>query len=62
NVCISRLLKKLNTKYTKFIVIEVVGLYSYRLNTLLGIYNVFSFNLLRLVSYNLFLLQEVTNN
>ncbi|PSS22887.1 hypothetical protein M430DRAFT_97276, partial [Amorphotheca resinae ATCC 22711] len=56
NVYISRLLKKLNIRYTKFIVIKVVGLYSYRLNTLLRIYNVFSSNLLRLASYDPFLL------
>ena len=34
-------LKKLDIKYAKYIVIEVVSSHSYRLDTLLGIYNVF---------------------
>jgi len=44
-----RLLKKLDAKYTKYIVIEIVSSYSYRLDTLLGIYNVFYTHLLKLV-------------
>ena len=41
------LLKKLDAKYTKYIVIEIVSSYSYRLDTLLGIYNVFYICLLK---------------
>ena len=44
-----RLLKKLDAKYTKYIVIEIISNYSYRLDTLLGIYNVFYICLLKLV-------------
>jgi hypothetical protein len=40
-------LKKLDTKYAKYIVIEIVSSYSYRLDTLLGIYNVFYIRLLK---------------
>ena len=40
NITIDRLLKKLDAKYTKYIVIEIVSSHSYRLDTLLGIYNV----------------------
>jgi hypothetical protein len=40
--------KKLDAKYTKYIVIEIVSSYSYRLDTLLGIYNVFYTRLLKL--------------
>jgi hypothetical protein len=36
-------------KYAKYIVIEIVSSYSYKLNTLLGIYNVFYIRLLKLV-------------
>jgi hypothetical protein len=44
-----RPLKKLDAKYTKYIVIEIVSSHSYRLDTLLGIYNVFYIRLLKLV-------------
>jgi hypothetical protein len=40
--------KKLNTKYAKYIVIEIVSSHSYRLDTLLGIYNIFYTRLLKL--------------
>jgi hypothetical protein len=39
--------KKLDAKYTKYIVIEIVSSYSYRLDTLLEIYNVFYIRLLK---------------
>ena len=42
-------LKKLDIKYAKYIVIEVVSSHSYRLDILLGIYNVFYIRLLKLV-------------
>jgi hypothetical protein len=41
--------KKLNAKYTKYIVIEIVSSHSYRLDTPPGIYNVFYTRLLKLV-------------
>jgi hypothetical protein len=44
-----RLLKKLDAKYAKYIVIKIVSSYSYRLDTPLGIYNVFYIRLLKLV-------------
>jgi len=44
--------KKLDTKYTKYMVIEVIGSYSYRLDTPPGIYNVFYIRLLKLVTTN----------
>jgi hypothetical protein len=43
-----RLLKKLDVKYAKYIVIEIISSYSYRLDTPLGIYNVFYIYLLKL--------------
>jgi hypothetical protein len=43
------LLKKLDVKYTKYIVIEIVSSHSYRLDTPLGIYNIFYIRLLKLV-------------
>ena len=42
-----RLSKKLDAKYTKYIVIEIVSSYSYRLDTLLGIHNIFYIRLLK---------------
>jgi hypothetical protein len=42
-----RLSKKLDTKYTKYIVIEIVSSYSYRLDILLRIYNIFYIRLLK---------------
>jgi hypothetical protein len=53
--------KKLDTKHTKFTVTEVIGSYSYRLDTPLGIHNVFYSNLLRPVSYDPLLSQVQTN-
>ena len=44
-----RLLKKLDAKYAKYIVIKIVSSYSYRLDTLLGIYNIFYICLLKLI-------------
>jgi hypothetical protein len=44
-----RPLKKLDAKYAKYIVIEIVSSHSYRLDTLLGIYNMFYIRLLKLV-------------
>ena len=41
------LLKKLDVKYAKYIVIEIVSSYSYRLDILLGIYNMFYICLLK---------------
>ena len=43
-----RLLKKLDAKYAKYTVIEIVSSYSYRLDTPLGIYNMFYICLLKL--------------
>jgi hypothetical protein len=43
------LLKKLDVKYTKYIVIEIVSSYSYKLDISPGIYNVFYIYLLKLV-------------
>jgi hypothetical protein len=40
--------KKLDIKYTKYIVIEIVSSHSYRLDTPPGIYNVFYTRLLKL--------------
>jgi hypothetical protein len=42
-----RPLKKLDAKYAKYIVIEIVSSYSYRLDTPLGIHNVFYTRLLK---------------
>jgi hypothetical protein len=47
-----RLSKKLDTKYTKYIVIEVVGSYSYRLDIPPGIYDMFYIRLLKLATTN----------
>jgi hypothetical protein len=44
--------KKLDAKYAKYIVTEVVGSYSYRLDTPPGIYNIFYIRLLKLVTMN----------
>jgi hypothetical protein len=44
--------KKLDTKYTKYTVIEVIGSYSYRLDTPPGIHNVFYIYLLKPVTMN----------
>ena len=50
NVCTKRPSKKFNSKTAKYEVIEVIGSYSYRLNTPLGIHNVFYSRLLRPVA------------
>jgi hypothetical protein len=42
-----RLSKKLDAKYTKYIVIEIVSSYSYRLDTPPGIHNMFHIRLLK---------------
>jgi hypothetical protein len=47
-----RLSKKLDAKYTKYIVTEVIGSYSYRLDTPPGIYNIFYIRLLKLATTN----------
>jgi hypothetical protein len=47
-----RLSKKLDTKYTKYMVTEVIGNYSYRLDMPPGIYNVFYIYLLKLAIIN----------
>jgi len=39
--------KKLDAKYAKYIITEIINSYSYKLNTLLGIYNVFYTRLLK---------------
>jgi hypothetical protein len=41
--------KKLDTKYIKYIVIEIVSSHSYKLDILLRIYNIFYIRLLKLV-------------
>jgi transposase InsO family protein len=46
----NRLSKKLDAKYGKFIIIEVIGSHSFRLNTPPGIHNVFHSNKLRLAA------------
>ena len=42
-----RPLKKLDAKYAKYMVIEIVSSYSYRLDIPLGIHNVFYIRLLK---------------
>jgi hypothetical protein len=44
--------KKLDTKYTKYTVIEVIGSYSYRLDTPPGIHDIFYTCLLKLAIMN----------
>jgi hypothetical protein len=44
-----RLLKKLDVKYAKYIVTEIVSSHSYRLDIPLGIHNMFYICLLKLV-------------
>jgi hypothetical protein len=55
NIQISWLLKKLDYKNTKFIIIEVISSYSYWLNTPPRIYNIFYITLLRPAINNPFL-------
>ena len=47
NIRTDRTTKKLDTKYAKFTVLEVIGSHSYRLDTPPGIHNVFHTRLLR---------------
>jgi hypothetical protein len=56
NIQISWLSKKLDHKNTKFTIIKVISSYSYRLNTPIGIYNVFYIILLRPTADDPFLL------
>jgi len=49
NITTDRPSKKLDAKYAKYIVTEIVSSHNYRLDTLLGIYNVFYIRLLKLV-------------
>ena len=42
----NKLTKKLDMKYTKYIVVEAIGSYIFRLNIPLGIYNIFYSKLL----------------
>jgi hypothetical protein len=44
--------KKLDTKYAKYTVIEVIGSHSYRLDTPPGIYNMFYTHLLKPATIN----------
>jgi hypothetical protein len=44
--------KKLDAKYTKYTVTEVIGSYSYRLDTPPGIHNIFHTRLLKLAMTN----------
>ena len=62
NVRISRLLKKLDHKNTKFTIIKVISSYSYRLSTPPKIYNVFYTTLLRPAINNPFPSQAMYNN
>jgi hypothetical protein len=52
NIAIDRLSKKLDTKYAKYTVTEVIGSYSYRLDTPPGIHDVFHTRLLKLATTN----------
>ena len=52
NIATDRLSKKLDAKHTKYTVTEVVRSYSYRLDTLLRIYNVFYIRLLKPITTN----------
>jgi hypothetical protein len=51
--------KKLDAKYTKYMVTEIVSSYSYRLDTPPGIYNVFYTRLLKLAKSSLLLGQVI---
>ena len=53
NIVIDRPLKKLDAKYAKYTVTKVVGSYSYRLDMLLDIHNVFHIRLLKPAKLNL---------
>jgi hypothetical protein len=58
NIRTTRQSKKLDAKQAKYTVIKIVGTYSYRLDTPLGIHNVFYSQLLRPASYDPLLSQE----
>ena len=49
NIITDRPSKKLDAKYAKYIVTEIVSSHSYRLDIPLGIYNVFYIRLLKLI-------------
>ena len=53
NIRIDKPSKKLGDRATKFTVTEVISPLSYRLDTPLGIYNVFNVNLLRPIADDL---------
>ena len=61
NIRINKPSKKLGDRATKFIVTEVISPLSYKLDTPLGIYNVFNVNLLR-PTINDLLPSQVLNN
>ena len=52
NIATDRLLKKLDAKYTKYTVTEVIGSHSYRLDIPPGIHDVFHTRLLKPVKSN----------
>jgi hypothetical protein len=52
NITTDYLSKKLDTKYTKYIVTEVIGSHSYRLDTPPGIHNIFYIHLLKPATTN----------
>jgi hypothetical protein len=52
NIATDRLSKKLDTKYTKYTVTEVIGSYSYRLDTPPGIHDIFYTRLLKPATTN----------
>ena len=54
NVIMDRPCKKLDWKNRKYTVLEVISSYSYKLDTLLGIHNVFHISLLKRAADNLF--------
>ena len=61
NIRIDKPSKKLGNRATKFTVIEVISPLSYKLNTPLGIHNVFNVNLLRPTIDNLLPSQVLDN-
>jgi hypothetical protein len=52
NITTDHLSKKLDTKYTKYTVTEVVGSHSYRLDIPPGIHDMFYIRLLKLATTN----------
>jgi hypothetical protein len=52
NIITDRPSKKLDAKYTKYTVMEVIGSHSYRLDMPLGIHNIFHTRLLKLAKSN----------